>query len=355
MYPLIESIIQKSSLNMMKSVEIDHTYKLEVGSKCGSIALEAAISISLMLLVIFFMLMAIIASQLEAAMGASLDNTAAEISLVIPIADLIIEASEPAQEILAELKDIDHQLSDDPIISLLYDGHVTDLLSSVLLGELLERRCNFWLHDASSGQKLYLHLLCDKHIEMIWHEDENHLILEADFKIKTVFGNLERTVRSIVPLWTGKSRAVENSEDGPNVWDLDNFSRGIALREHFGAELPLNYPVIASFKDNSACAIRSMDLTAKSYQDNNRVIKVVAGEINRLADFSGYKGSAKMPRIDNDMISKRKLMLVIPSNSPDKFENQILPELIMLAESRSVDLEVIRYLDSDRKQAELVS
>ena len=333
---------------MLQQAELKHSDAMVLASKQGSIALEAAISISLMLLVIVFMLVAIIASQLETAVSAALDNTAAEISMILPLADLVIEASQPLQEILEELDDIDHQLAQDPFLSLLYDGHITDLLSSVIFGEMIERRCDYWLQDASSGQRLNLHLLQSKYIELIWHDDDNYLLLQANIEIGTVFGNIKRSVQAIVPIWTGKSREVQEDNSGPNVWSLDNFSRGIALREHFGAELPLNYPVIASFNNGTACAIRSMDLTASSYQDSNQIIKTVAAEIDRLADFSGYQGSAKMPKIDNDMIKERKLMLIIPVNSPGNFETEILPELRMMAVSRNTSLEIVRYLNSDR-------
>ena len=341
---------------MMKLVEEVKYRSPELKSKEGSIALEAAISISLLLLVQCFMLMAIISSQLEAAVGAALENTAAEISLLLPVADLAIEDCEPIQDAIADLDEIDNQLADSLFLKYLFDGSITDLVSSVLLGELIEQRCDFWLQDASSGQQLYLHLLQNKYVELMWHDEENFLILQANFEIKTIFGEMKRTARAVVPIWTGKSRFVEaDDEKTPNVWSLDNFSRGIALREHFGADLPLSYPVIASFNNGTACAIRSMDLTAPSYQDQDKVVKAVAAEIDRLADFAGYKGSSKMPAIDIHMIIDRKLMLIIPTNSPASFENEILPEITMLANSRNIRLEAIRYLSSDRWQAELVS
>lgn len=334
---------------MMKQDDVDALDLRHYRLKRGSIALEAAITISLMLLLIFFMLTCILSSQLEIAVGSALDNTAAEISLLLPLADLLIEASEPAQDILKDLDDFDNQFAEDPIFSLLFDGHITDVISSVLFGELIERRCDYWLLDSSAGQMLNLSLIQNKYIEMLWHDENNFLIFQANFEVNTIFGAMRRTVRSVVPIWTGQSRALaENNASGPNVWSLDNFSRGIALREHFGADLPLSYPVIASFKNGTATAIRSIDLTATSYQDSDQVVKTIASEINRLADFSGFKGSDKMPKIDNDMIKTRKLMLIIPANSSDNFEFDILPELVELAKSRNVGLETVRYLESNR-------
>lgn len=318
----------------------------------GSIALEAAVSIPLMLLILVFMLSAIISCQLEAAVGAALDNTAAEISLLIPVIDLIIDSSESMQDILSELDEIDQQLAENPFVNLLFDGQVTDILSSVLFGELISQRCDYWLNDAASGQEMYLHMLDDMYIEMLWQPEDNILTLVAHMEFNTIFGVMNREVRTIVPLWTGQNRHISET-DGPesNVWELDNFSRGIALREQFGAELPLSYPVIASFENGTAIAIRSMDLTAPSYQDHDNVIRAVASEITKLADFAGYPGSDKMPAIDNEMVNERKLKLIIPSNSPSFFENECLPELRELSSSLEVKLEVISYLDSNRNEA----
>lgn len=338
---------------MIRRTKMESDRKREHNSKRGSITLEAAISISLLLLVIVFMLSAIMTCQIETAVGNALDNTAAEISLIIPFADMAIDSSEPLQSVIADLENFDQQLSGNPFFSLLYDGQITDLLSSVLFGKLISQRCDYWLQDAASGQKLNLNLINENtYIEMIWHEENNFLMLQAKFEIRTIFGTMDREVRSVVPLWTGRSRDVADEEtSGPNVWQLDNFSRGIALRDHFGADLPLGFPVIALFDNGIATAIRSMDLTAPTYQDDNRVIKSVASEIDRLADFDGFKGSAKMPEINNDMITQRKLMLIIPNNSPESFERELLPELRILADSRLIRLEVIRYLDSCRNEA----
>ena len=76
------------------------------------------------------------------------------------------------------------------------------------------------------------------------------------------------------------------------VWSLPWSQRGFAIGEMFGENLPRNFPTIDRVASNSAgiaeevASIKSIDLTAASYQASGAVLARMQGYISSLASFS---------------------------------------------------------------------
>lgn len=130
-----------------------------------------------------------------------------------------------------------------------------------------------------------------------------------------------------------------------DIWSLDNFQRGTRLRKIFGTNLPYNFPVIASFKDGTAGMIKSMDITADSYQTADSVRKKVYEYIDELADYQGQEKSWGRSgiAIREDEIMKRNLVLIIPGNSIEPAIERELYECVNYADSKGVILIIERY------------
>jgi filamentous hemagglutinin len=76
------------------------------------------------------------------------------------------------------------------------------------------------------------------------------------------------------------SLAAESS-----VWDLSPFARGQSIEQTLGANLPQNFPVIDKFNWDTgvATSIKSIDLTAPSYQNMSTLSNTLNGYVNSVA------------------------------------------------------------------------
>jgi len=148
--------------------------------------------------------------------------------------------------------------------------------------------------------------------------------------------------------WTIGSVAMDSEDthsDEDDIWSLDNFTRGKKLREIFGGNLPFNFPVIASFKDGVATMIKSMDLTASTYQTADVVREKLYGYIEEIANFQGQEEPWGKDRIviKNDDIKQKQLVLIIPGNTIQSEVERELYECIDYAKSRGVTMTIEKY------------
>lgn len=74
-----------------------------------------------------------------------------------------------------------------------------------------------------------------------------------------------------------------------SVWNLGRFARGRAIERTLGAnqQWAKNFPGIDKIEDGAAVSIKSLDLTAKSYQKGNNLFNTLKGYVNKLDDFGG--------------------------------------------------------------------
>ncbi|HHV99110.1 MAG TPA: hypothetical protein GXX36_05990 [Clostridiaceae bacterium] len=154
--------------------------------------------------------------------------------------------------------------------------------------------------------------------------------------------------RACARAWTmgsGTSNKEDASDNEEDIWSLDNFSRGKKLREIFGANLPFNFPVIASFKDGVATMIKSMDLTASTYQTAGVVREKLYSYIDELADFQGQENPWGRDRIviKNDDIKQKQLVLIIPGNTIQAEVEEELHRCINYANSRGIIMTIEKY------------
>lgn len=146
--------------------------------------------------------------------------------------------------------------------------------------------------------------------------------------------NLKSAVR--VGCWSeGKMSSVIVSNQ--NVWALDNFSRGRTIRDVFGGTLPYNFPVIAVYAYGSAIAIKSLDHTADTYKDADRFEKEIRSMIDNLAR---YDGEEDMP------ISSKTLTLVIPENQMTPAQSSVMGRMMSYASANGIFLDLQLYQES---------
>ena len=163
-----------------------------------------------------------------------------------------------------------------------------------------------------------------------------------------VLPRLELVQRATARAWLGGDEAsgvLEPEEESESVWALDNFKRGTKLRALFGANLPSSFPVIAAFEDGRAVMIKSMDLTAESYQNTETVIETIDSYIRELSRYQGQEspwGSKGIVIREGD-IRQRELLLVIPQNKLSVEVEQLLAQYRTRASASGVSFRLERY------------
>ncbi len=278
----------------------------------GSLALEAALVIPPLLIIIAFFLAGIIHEQRRLAMIAALDAVAAELSWVEPFRSVANFSGERLMDWLPAAATLsDWQSAEIPKIS--------EWLDEALQDKLIRYRLRYWLEQ--SGQKfnrdwwaqieptLTLEQMKDPVRPVIW--------LNATYQSPILNITVETSVRSAIPLWTLPDLALSDTKTSSDaVWMLDNLSRGPAIREAMGSNLPYDFPVIARWFDGQAILIHSIDLTAPTYQDRSEITAAVNDKITRLADFSqaSYAREGETITLVKNQIQSRQLWLVVPQN-----------------------------------------
>ena len=130
-------------------------------------------------------------------------------------------------------------------------------------------------------------------------------------------------------------------EEGVSVWSFDNFTRGKMIRDIFGGDLPYDYPVIASFKEGVALMIKSIDTTKPTYQNTNRLQQEVKEMLDKLRNFQGVAGE-----IEPAAIKAKKLLLVIPENTPTEQANVLFNVVRNHGVVQGIQVEVQFYQES---------
>lgn len=163
-----------------------------------------------------------------------------------------------------------------------------------------------------------------------------------------VLPRLELVQRATARAWLGGDEASGVLDAGgasEDIWALDNFKRGAKIRSIFGSNLPSSFPVIAAFEDGRAVMIKSMDLTAESYQNTETVIETIDSYIMDLSRYEGQEspwGSKDIVIREND-IRQRELLLVIPKNELSAETEQLLAQYLSRAAASGVIFRLERY------------
>ena len=175
--------------------------------------------------------------------------------------------------------------------------------------------------------------------------DDIELIVRYKVKIPVpinIFSSFCLANRAVVKAWLYGDEVIENKED---IWSLDNFTRGRKVREMFGANLPFNFPVIARYEEGVATMIKSMDLTAATYQDADAARRKINDYIKELLKYNGQQKPWGHDQIVIDPydIKTKKLLLVVPENELKTDIENVLKDCYTYACNNGILLEIKRY------------
>lgn len=333
------------------------------GGKAGSLALEATLILPVILLLLAFFFNLLTALIAETRLKAATDRTAQELSLLVPLCDLVLSQVDPAigqgseqeenggqtEQIIEAIDALGNQLWPGFSTAEIITDAALDLGSSALLGPFIQQRINFWLQQSDDLSVSYNQQIRSRQLYLDFKMARQQLWLCQAYEINTVFGPVRKNMNVAVPLWIGSGEEV--GPDSDRIWSLDNFSRGQIIRQRMGANLPFDFPVIARFSGGRATSICSMDLTAPTYSAQTNILRSMNRRIDRLAAFSGtvYRKKDKAIAIGAAEINSRELLVVIPENSPDAGITA-LGQCQEYAGSRGIALQIVRLGVSRRYQ-----
>lgn len=97
------------------------------------------------------------------------------------------------------------------------------------------------------------------------------------------------------------------------VWTLGWAARGRAIEQQLGANLAPNFPVIDRFEDGMVTSIKSIDLSAATYQDAARLAARIDTYVDQLVGFEGRTSGPEV--ITAKDIGGRTLEIAVPEGS----------------------------------------
>ncbi len=327
--------------------------------KRGSVALEASIVFSLFMILIVSVVSVIDINRTDLLMQSAVEETCEKIQLLPPMQIPLQDLSSTVLNSLPDTVFSDKLMNDIISVPLsgilgineIEDGKLGDLLLSEVFGDYISDDIANEYIMLNNGSDFFLP---DSINTVISINEINHY---AEIRVKysklTIVGIIDRSIYSAIPLYgdyelylNGENAATDENDD---VWSMDNFSRGLILRDKFGANLPSLFPVVDIINDGKITSIVTIDTTAPKYADISVLINKIREEIDDLAQFDGdeVKINGSIYSIEGTEITDRELMVIIPGNDTS-LDNNLCNDIISYGESCGVTVNIQTYGSSNR-------
>lgn len=133
------------------------------------------------------------------------------------------------------------------------------------------------------------------------------------------------------------SRSVATNTASP--WSLALSPRGFAVEEALGGNLPRSFPTIDRFANGAATSIKSVDLTATSYQNAGALASRLTGYVDNVAGFNG--ATFNQVSITSGQVTSRGLEIAIQPGVATAAQTAALNEVVAYGTSQGVVVRVV--------------
>lgn len=175
--------------------------------------------------------------------------------------------------------------------------------------------------------------------------DKGYYHYSSDYVLQMGRLSYQGRYTSAISVWSTNQNSSDTRKDkASSIWSKGNFERGKYFREKYGANLPYNFRTISRFESGNATMIRSLDLTAKSYQTESNLTRELNQLVSTLLDFNP---TAKEHLKLGGPITKRSVLLIIPENS-SHLSLVVLQKCIDASRARGVDIAFVMDQKSHR-------
>lgn len=318
--------------------------------RAGSIVLEAAITVPVVVVLMLSMLSSMTVVNADLCVHRATENVIQGINVAIPFAasgfnclDEVTAALGIGDLFDVDMKGVDEVLGIFGSIAGATGVELEDVLTTALFGRYVRDRILVEYGKLSDGSPIAKELMGDMSVYLDYCGDANCVLVKVFYKLKMGTFQSSRQYISTISIYAENITLGAPSEDkkpDDDIWEKDNFSRGTAFREMYGGNLPFNYPVISGFSDGKATMIKSIDTTSPYYGDIAVLNKVLKGYIDDLAGFDGAKWGETV--ISPGDIHSKELIVVIPENG-DASCKMAIEEMRSYAQEKGIVLRIETY------------
>ena len=325
-------------------------------SKAGSIVLEAAVAMSLFLVLICAAISSITAVNTELYVQRASENVVAELNVAIPFVsngvhtiDEVISVLGISDKASIDTEKLDEVLAQFGTASGLAGVDLEDIVGTAVFGRYIRDRIVMEYQKLINKNWVYEQLLQNVSVYVDFESKDRSIYIYVYYDIAAGSIKIPRSYCTSVSLYSDSFPLRDESKDADenteNVWNKDNFERGSAIREKFGGNLPYNFPVISSYSSDEIISIKSMDTTSPYYLNRNNTIRRLKSYIKDLQSFTGAEQSGVSVSVHEG--TKKILLLVIPENGSMEGDSYI-SEMAEYAKKHGIDLKVVKYEKSNR-------
>ena len=161
-------------------------------------------------------------------------------------------------------------------------------------------------------------------------------------KILTKFPRVGKIVSSLEK-YTAKSISTTKLTNdivyiGDSLWEKGAFKRGQIIDKALGNNLGYNFPVVDKLNDRTITSIKSMDLTANTYQTGRGIYNALVKNIDDLEAFE--KRSWRHTTINIDDYDYKQLEVAIPKITISKDQKNGLEQAVKYAKSKNINVKI---------------
>ena len=324
--------------------------------KKGSITLETAIAFTVTLCFITSILSAVSLIRTDILMQRAVSNTCEDFALLTPLSVTAADTVSTLTNLLPDgagegisdnASELMTRLSGFDIAS---DRSLTEAVFDMALSSNFEDDIAQKYVEYNGGSEFFLPSRIDVDFDIDTHN--GFIAVTVNYDVDTIVGTVTMHVTDGIPFYGDlelflNGTGEEEEEECEDVWSMNNLDRGQWFEEHYGSNLPHTYPVINDLEDGQATSYLSVDLNKPTYEDTSRLQRRIEAQIDSLASFEGADVNINGTNysIGSDDIDSRRLVVVVPSNSPAAGLDTI-NSLQDYAEDNGVELVITTYGES---------
>lgn len=328
-------------------------------SKLGSIALEASITFTIFITLIVSVITIVDIHRTDLLMQAAVDETCEKLQILPPFRIPLQDVTNTAINLIPD--EIYESLGSSEALMTVFggiykldtigEGRLEDIILSSAFGNLVSDDIANEYIELNNESEFFMPDNIKSTFEI--NKDSNYIGVNVTYSKSTIVGNVSKKIYTTIPMYGDFDVDISGTDDNTkaedDIWSKDNFTRGLELRERFGANLPSTFPVIDAYNNGKATSILSMDTTAPHYSTRATITGKVYGEIKELSEFDGaeVKINGNLYSVDGNDIDSKELIIVIPEND-GMFDVDLCNDIILYGLQHGVNVEIELYGNSSK-------
>ena len=321
-------------------------------NKKGNVIIEAAITFSITILFITYIINAIVLYRTDVLMQKAVTKSCNDFSLItpltVPASDIISTAVNAAPESVAQA--FSAPLQNAMSIMMGFDIASGNYLTSSFLDVTLSKTFANDIYTEFIRFNDGSDFMAPDKIDVKFRVDSRSCIIYVTvaYQVKGINGNYTHRIVSGIPFYGDMELFLNANEDDnstdDDIWKLNNFERGSRFIEMYGGNMPATFPVINGWDGSTATAITSVNTLSSKYTSMDKFDKRIIEDIDELSGFNGANVNINGNNyvVNGKDIHQKVLVVVIPENSQEGYKSR-LQGLSEYAKSQNITLKVEQY------------